>query len=306
MKILVTGGAGFIGSHLVDIYINAGHDVVVVDNLSSGKKESLNPRARFYQLDILSPEIADVFRQERPEVLNHHAAQINVRKSVLDPGLDGQINILGLLNLMESARKSGVRKVVFASSGGTIYGEQKEFPATEEHSTNPVSPYGIAKLASEKYLAYYEIQYGIPFVALRYANVYGPRQCPHGEAGVVAIFISKMLNGEQPVINGDGAQTRDYVHVDDVAKVNLLALGPDVRGIYNVGTGIETNVNTVFEIVNKHLNAGFSAKHGPEMPGEQRRSLLSFKRMETELEFKPSIDFNEGIVGTIRHFRASR
>ena len=256
MKILVTGGAGFIGSHIVDRYIQDGHEVIVIYNLSTGKRANLNPKARFYQIDIGSPEVEAVFEKERPEVLNHHAAQIDVRRSVADPTFDCKENVLGFLNVMEPARRHGIKKVIFASSGGAIYGEQKEFPATEDHPTNPISPYGVAKLTCEKYLHYYSVQYKIPYVIFRYANVYGPRQNAEGEAGVVAVFINKLLNNEQPVVNGDGKQTRDYVYVGDIAELNRRAVQLNSTQCLNVGTGVETDVNQIFV-----LRFGLSAKH---------------------------------------------
>jgi UDP-glucose 4-epimerase len=228
MRILVTGGAGFIGSHLVDAFVAAGHQVSVLDDLSSGRRENLNPQVRFYQLDVQDPGVADVFARERPEVLCHHAAQMDVRRSVADPMFDARVNLVGLLNLLEQGRRHDLQRVLFASTGGAIYGEQESFPAPETHKTEPVSPYGVAKLASERYLFFYWVTYGISYAALRYANVYGPRQNPHGEAGVVAIFTEKLLRGEQPVINGDGRQQRDYIHVSDL--VRAISSVPSISG----------------------------------------------------------------------------
>jgi UDP-glucose 4-epimerase len=236
MRILVTGGAGFIGSHLVDGFINAGHQVAVIDDLSSGRRENLNPQARFYQLDVQDPAVGDLFRRETPEVMCHHAAQMDVRRSVADPLFDARVNLLGLLNLIENARQHGLKRVLFASTGGAIYGEQDIYPAPETHKTEPLSPYGVAKLASERYLFFYHATYGISYTAMRYANVYGPRQNPHGEAGVVAIFTEKLLRGEHPIINGDGTQTRDYVYVGDLVRANLAALQSDFVGAVNLGT----------------------------------------------------------------------
>jgi UDP-glucose 4-epimerase len=227
MKILVTGGAGFIGSHVVDAYLELGHEVVVVDNLSSGSIENLNPKAKFYKMDIRDSDIEDLFKNEKPDIVNHHAAQMDVRKSVEDPIYDADVNIIGSLNLLQNCIRYGVKKFIFASTGGAIYGEQDYFPADEEHPTRPLSPYGVAKLTVEKYLYFYKEVHGLNYVVLRYANIYGPRQNPHGEAGVVAIFTSKMLKGEQPVINGDGFQTRDYTFVGDVVRANVLALNYD-------------------------------------------------------------------------------
>jgi len=248
MKIIVTGGAGFIGSHVTDRYIAAGHQVVVVDNLTTGKMANLNPKVRFYQSDIRDPGMEEIFGNEKPDVVNHHAAQIDVRKSVQDPVFDAGVNILGMLNLLEKAIRHGVKRFIFASSGGAMYGDQPEnaAPADEETPLRPISPYGVAKATGELYLHYYKIVHGLDYVALRYGNVYGPRQDPFGEAGVVAIFTEKLLADGQPVINGDGLQTRDYVYVEDVAAANLLALHPGASGSFNIGTGLEKNVNELF------------------------------------------------------------
>ena len=224
MKILVTGGAGFIASHIADAYLAAGHEVVVLDDLSSGKRANVPAAAKFYPADIRSPETREIVRNERPEVISHHAAQMDVRRSVADPGFDAEVNVLGFINLLEAAREVGVRKVIFASSGGAVYGEQVEFPASESHAHDPLSPYGITKATGEHYLYYYRAVHGLPYVALRYANVFGPRQDPHGEAGVVAIFTERLLAGQAPTINGDGGQTRDYVFVADVVRANVAAL----------------------------------------------------------------------------------
>jgi UDP-glucose 4-epimerase len=243
MKVLVTGGAGFIGSHLVDRLIQEGHEVVVVDNLSTGKRRNLNRAARLVKLDIQSWRLERVFRNERPHMVMHLAAQMDVRKSVEDPMFDAQVNVLGTLNVLQQSIKHGVRKVVFSSSGGAIYGEQEVYPAPESHVTRPLSPYGVSKLCGEQYLSYYQRVNGLQIVSLRYANVYGPRQDPEGEAGVVAIFIQKLLNNEQAIVNGNGRQTRDFVYVEDVVEANLAAMGQDIQGTYNVGTGEETSVN---------------------------------------------------------------
>ncbi len=305
MKILVTGGAGFIGSHLVDRLIQEGHDVVVVDNLSTGKRRNLNRSAEFYKLDIQSPRLERVFRRERPALLMHLAAQMDVRRSVEDPIYDAQVNILGTLNVLEQAVRHGTRKVVFASSGGAIYGEQETFPASEAHPTHPASPYGISKLSGEQYLAYYQRVSGIQYVSLRYANVYGPRQDPHGEAGVVAIFAQKLLSREQPIINGNGRQTRDFVYVEDVVEANLAAMGKEVQGIYNVGTGQETSVNDLFRILADMTDPGCKELHGPAKKGEQIRSVVDGSKLRRELGWEPKVSLQEGLARTVEFFRAA-
>lgn len=303
MKILVTGGAGFIGSHIADAYIEAGHSVVIVDDLSSGTKENVNPKAVFYKLDIRQKELEEIFKKEKIDVINHHAAQMDVRRSVSDPSFDASVNILGGINLFENARNHGVKKIIFASTGGAIYGEQDYFPADEEHPQRPLSPYGITKLCSEKYLYYYKEVHGIDHVVLRYANIYGPRQNPHGEAGVVAIFATKMLKGEQPIINGNGKQTRDYTYVDDVVKANLLAL--DIRGshVFNIGTGREADVIHLFENLKKHLNPACPIQHGPAKQGEQQRSVISYKEIERLFGWKPSVPLERGLEMTANFFK---
>ena len=303
MNILVTGGAGFIGSHVVDEYLNAGHSVTVIDDLSTGRKENMNPKARFLQMDIRSEKIQDIFRKEKFDAVNHHAAQMDVRKSVEDPLFDASTNILGTLNLLENCRAFGVRKFIFASTGGAIYGEQDYFPADERHPVRPLSPYGISKLAVEKYLHYYSQVYGLQYVSLRYGNVYGSRQNPHGEAGVIAIFARKMLVGEQPIINGDGKQTRDYVFVDDVVKANVLALNYVKPTVFNIGTGIETDVNQLFELLKEFTRAKCREVHGPAMKGEQQRSVLDSSHAKKELGWQALISLREGINRAVDYFR---
>lgn len=303
MNILVTGGAGFIASHIVDAYLAEGHRVVVVDDLSSGKEENINPKAEFYRLDIRSEKLGEVFEKENIQVVNHHAAQMDVRKSVSDPKFDASINVVGALNVFEGARKSGVREIIFASTGGAIYGEQDSFPADEEHPTRPLSPYGITKLCAEKYLYYYKMIHGIDHVILRYANVYGPRQNPHGEAGVVAIFCSKLLRKEQPMINGDGRQTRDYTYVGDVVTANILALRHAGTNTFNVGTGVESDVNAVFRILRTHLNPTCSEQHGPAKAGEQQRSVISYAKIARVLAWQPTVTVENGLRMTSEFFK---
>lgn len=303
MKILVTGGAGFIGSHIVDAYISLGHEVVVVDDLSTGQKQNINPGAEFFQLDIQDSRLQDLFAKYRFDVVNHHAAQMDVRKSVSDPMFDAQVNVIGTLNLLQNCTKYNVKKFIFASTGGAVYGEQDYFPADEQHPTWPLSPYGITKLAGEKYLYYFNEVLGLPYVILRYANVYGPRQNPHGEAGVIAIFADKLLRGEQPTINGDGKQTRDYVYVGDLVRANITALNHSTSDIFNIGTGVETDVNTIFKIINDLTCAGKDEFHGPAKAGEQLRSCLSYSKAEKYLGWKPEVELNQGLKNTVEYFR---
>ncbi len=303
MKVMVTGGAGFIGSHLVDRLIQEGHEAVVVDNLSTGKRKQVNRAARFYKLDVQSPRLERVFRKERPSVLMHLAAQMDIRRSVEDPIFDAQSNILGTINVLAQAVHHGSRKVVFASSGGAIYGEQEVFPAPESHPTRPLSPYGISKLAGEFYLAYYQQYTGIQYVSLRYSNVYGPRQDPHGEAGVVAIFTQKMLSGEQPIVNGTGRQTRDFVFVEDVVDAHLAVMGKDVQGCYNVGVGEETSINELFGMLADLTKSGSKQVHGPAKKGEQARSVVDSTKLRQELGWEPRTPLSEGLSRTVEFFR---
>jgi len=304
VNILVTGGAGFIGSHIVDAYIAAGHRVVIADDLSTGLRENLNPSAQFVELDIRDDRsVEDLFKSQKFDLLNHQAAQMDVRRSVTDPAFDASINVIGMLHLLECCVRYGVRKVVFASSGGAIYGEQEYFPADEKHPLHPISPYGVAKLTSENYLHYYDAVHQIRSVCLRYGNVYGPRQNPKGEAGVIAIFASKMLSGEEPIVNGDGGQTRDYVFVADVVQANVLALGCLSSDAFNVGTGIETNVNELFQQIKKLTRSPAPEEHGPAKAGEQRRSVLSNEKIVSQLGWKQTVSLSDGLAKTVEFFR---
>ncbi|MBI5407724.1 MAG: NAD-dependent epimerase/dehydratase family protein [Nitrospirae bacterium] len=303
MKILVTGGAGFIGSHIVDRLISEGHEVSVIDNLSTGRIENLNRKAEFYKMDIVSPRIEKVFKKERPELICHLAAQMDVRKSVADPAYDAQTNIIGMLNLLENGMRYGTRRVIFASTGGAVYGEGGPIPTPETCPPGPVSPYGISKLTGEHYLFFYKVTYGLSYVALRYANVYGPRQDPFGEAGVVAIFAQKLLKNEQPVINGNGMQTRDYVYVDDVVDAVSSAVYSDISDILNVGTGIETSVNQLFRLLVEITGSSAREVYGPAMKGEQARSCLSYDKIKKALEWEPKIPLQEGLRRTVAFFR---
>jgi len=303
VKVLVTGGAGFIGSHVTDVFLDAGHEVWALDDLSTGRRENLRPEVRLVVADIRSPEAARLVESERFEVLCHLAAQMDVRRSVTDPRFDAEVNVGGFLNVLEAARKSGARKVVFSSTGGAIYGEQEVFPAPESHPTRPVSPYGVSKAAGELYLGYYRAQYGLRSVALRYANVYGPRQNPHGEAGVVAIFSRRLLQGEACVINGSGQQTRDFVFGPDVARANLLAAQRDVEGPVNVGTGVETDVNRLHALLARAAGSDRPPRHAPAKPGEQMRSSVDPSRAAEALGWRPTVSLEEGIRRTVAWFR---
>lgn len=303
MKVLVTGGAGFIGSHVADAFVDAGHAVWALDDLSSGKRENLRPEVRLVVADIRSPEAARLIESERFEVMCHLAAQMDVRRSVTDPRFDAEVNVGGFLNLLEAARKAGVRKVVFSSTGGAIYGEQDVFPAPESHPTRPLSPYGVSKASGELYLGYYRAQYGLASVALRYANVYGPRQNPHGEAGVVAIFSERLLRGEVCTINGTGGQTRDFVYGPDVARANLLAAERDVQGPINIGTGVETDVNRLYALLAKAASTDRPAQHAPAKPGEQMRSAVDPTRAAEVLAWRPTVALGEGLQRTVGWFR---
>jgi len=301
-RILVTGGAGFIGSHVADNLVAAGHDVAVVDNLSTGRREFVPPQARFFPYDINSPEAAELIRSWRPEVLIHHAAQMNVRFSVADPVADARENILGSLNLLQASVEAKVKKIIFASTGGAIYGDAAPVPARETDAPWPDSPYGIAKLSVEHYLRYYQREHGLTPISLRYANVYGPRQNGQGEAGVVAIFIEKFLAGQQPVINGDGLQTRDFVYVGDVVAANLKALEYPLPGTFNIGTGRETDILTIYLKLQEIACSPRGPVHGPAKPGEQRRSALDSTLALEKLGWEPTVALEDGLARTFAAF----
>ncbi len=303
MKILVTGGAGFIASHITDAFIDQGHEVFILDNLSTGFKKNINPRAEFIEADICDQSLSQLFEKEKFEVVNHHAAQMDVRRSVADPAFDANTNIIGTINLLQNSVRNGVRKFIFASTGGAVYGEQNYFPADENHPTSPLSPYGISKLAVEKYLFFYSTQYKLNYTVLRYANIYGPRQNPFGEAGVVAIFSSKLLKEEQTIINGSGKQTRDYVFVGDVVKANLLTINDEKSDIYNVGTGKETDVNELFSELNKITGNNAAEKHGPAAPGEQMRSVITSEKLFKKFKWKPDTELHIGLENTVDFFK---
>lgn len=303
MKVLVTGGAGFIGSHLVDRLIEENYEVVVVDDLSTGKRKQVNPKATFYKTNILSSKIERIFKKERPEMVAHLAAQINVRRSLKDPIFDAQVNILGLLNVLQQSVRYGVRRAILASSGGAIYGDQQTFPATEEHATHPLSPYGVSKLSGEHFLYYFRQSAGLQTASLRYSNVYGPRQDPFGEAGVVSVCIQKLLRGETPLINGTGRQTRDFIFVDDVVEANMAVLHSGVEGVFNVGTGRETSVNELCSTLKQLIGADVREQHGPEVPGEVLRSCLDAARLQKATDWMPRTTLADGLKRTVDHFR---
>jgi UDP-glucose 4-epimerase len=310
MKVVVTGGAGFIGSHLVDRFVKDGHAVAVVDNLSSGSRDNLPEGVALQACDIRSEEASTFIKSWAPEVICHQAAQIDVRTSVSDPAYDADVNVVGLVKVVEAARQGGnLKHVLFASSGGAMYGEQDEFPASEGHPVRPESPYGLAKAVGEQYLAWYHRMYGIGYTALRYANVYGPRQNPHGEAGVVAIFCDRILKGQDLTVYGDGGQTRDYVFVGDVAEANSRALQEKLVGGFNVGTGIETDVNelarNLLDVFGKEDGRAARLKvvHAEARAGEQRRSVISSAALQEAIGFEPGTPLAEGLAQTAAYFR---
>jgi len=298
-RCLVTGGAGFIGSNLVDELIKRGYQVIIIDNLSTGKKEYINNKAKFYNIDICSKDIDKVFQKEKLDYVFHLAAQIDVRKSVEDPVFDNRINVLGGLNILENCLKYKIKKIIFASTGGAIYGDADEIPTTENYIPQPVSPYGIHKLTFEKYLNYYYQVFDQKYISLRFANIYGPRQFKGGEAGVVSVFIDKAVNNTESVLNGDGRQTRDFVYVDDVVKAFIKAIKTGYVGEINIGTGVEKNLLEVIKSIELALNHKINIKQGPAKEGEQRRSCLDFSLAKNVLEWEPKINLEDGIKKTI-------
>ena len=303
MKVLVTGGAGFIASHLVDALVGRGDEVLVVDDLSTGARANLNPRARFFELDIRSPEAARLIREERPRAISHHAAQMSVSRSVADPVFDAEVNVMGSLNVALAAVDAGSR-VVFSSTGGALYGDAAVMPTPETAPAWPVSPYGISKLAFEHYLYGFHATRGLGYCALRYANVYGPRQNPHGEAGVVAIFCEGLLGKRKFKIHGAGTDTRDYVHVADVVRANLLAIDSDLCDHFNVGTGRQADTNTIYRLVAERMGGPLEAEHGPAREGDLRASALDSTKIAAALGWKPEVSLEEGIAGTVDWFVA--
>ncbi len=303
-RVLVTGGAGFIGSHVAEAFLERGWRVAVVDDLSTGRRSNVPEGVGFYEADITDRKaLGEILDAEKPQVINHHAAQTSVRVSTEFPARDLQVNVLGTLNLVTAALASGAERFVFASTGGAIYGDGAPIPTPEEAPCRPASPYGVGKLSAEHYLEWAESAHGLAVLRLRYANIYGPRQDPHGEAGVVAIFSRLMLKGGEPVVNGDGRQTRDYVSVRDVVQANVLGIEKGITGVYNVGTGIETDVNTLFGHLAELTGFNGARRHGPALAGEQKRSCLDASRLAAATGWRPGRDVRGGLEETVDWFR---
>lgn len=305
MRIVVTGGAGFIGSNVVDGFVAAGHDVIAVDDLSHGRRENLSSDIPFHQVDIRSTEFARLLADLRPDVVDHHAAQISVQASVRDPMLDAELNILGSLRLIEACRAAGVGKIIYSSTGGAAVGEPRYLPVDEAHPVSPLSPYGISKHSVEHYFTYYWETFKLPSTILRYPNVYGPRQDPEGEAGVIAIFTQRMLAGEPVTINGDGEQTRDFVHVADIVRANLLALDHGDGEMYHIGSGVETSINTIFTQLARATGYTLEPRHAPALPGEVRSIALDPGKAEHELGWRVEMPIEAGLANTVDALRGS-
>jgi UDP-glucose 4-epimerase len=304
LKVLVTGGAGFVGSHVCDRLDRDGHELVILDDLSTGRVAQLHPAARFYQMELDSPWLEELVAIERPDAVVHLAAQASVRRSVADPIFDARVNVLGTIALLQAAVRHEVRRFLFSSTGGAIYGEATAVPTPEDYPPSPVSPYGASKLAAELMLTTFHTMSGLSYAALRYANVYGPRQDPHGEAGVVAIFTRQLLAGNEAIVNGDGQQTRDFVYVADVAEANALALTSQAVGAFNVGTGTETSINEIFRLLQDLTGSRQVERHGPPKAGEQRRSAVDATRIGRELGWRPTTALRDGLAETVAYFRA--
>jgi len=304
MKILVTGGAGFIASHVADAYVELGHDVVVLDDLSRGSRKNIDSRRSFYQCDVVDRKaLEEVFRKEKPEVINHHAAQMDVRRGVREPIFDAQVNILGSINLIECAVAHGVKRFIYAGTAGAGYGEPKHMPVPEDYPINPITPYGVSKHTVEHYLFTFHALYGLEYVALRYGNVYGPRQSSQGEAGVFAIFCEQMLSGVQPVIYGDGSKIRDYVYISDVAAANAAALDRGTCEIFNISSGVETTDQEVFEMIRNLLEKRVEPRHVAIRPGEIDKICLDVSKAARLLGWKPCVVLAEGARRTVEYFR---
>ncbi len=301
MKILVTGGAGFIGSHLVDKLIELGHRVMVIDNLTTGKKTNINPKAQFYEMDINDEKLNAIFEKQKPEYVFHLAAQIDVRKSVEDPFYDARANIMGTINLLSICKNLRVKRFIFSSSGGVIYGDT-ENPAVEEDPPKPISPYGVAKLAGEGYVKCSSEWEDIDYIILRYANVYGPRQDPKGEAGVISIFIEQIMRGEKSFLYGFGKLERDYVFVDDVVQANIASLEKGSRSTYNIGTSIATSVNDIYRMISAIAKKENEKELAPKRPGEIERNVLNIDKAKAELQWEPEVSLENGLIRTHKWF----
>ncbi len=300
---LVTGGAGFIGSHLVDRLIGDGHHVAIVDDLSTGSRENVNPKAAFYEIDVRSEDLDAVFDREKPDHVNHHAAQMDVRRSVREPMFDADVNVLGSINLIENCLRHDIKKVIYISTGGAVYGEPDYLPVDEGHPIRPLCQYGISKHTVEHYLYFYGHTYGMRYTVLRYPNVYGPRQNPFGEAGVNAIFIGKMLRGEVPTVFGDGEQLRDYVYVTDIVEANIAALERGDGQVYNIGSGIGTSVNQIYEKLQRIIGCSAPPSYSEARTGEIQRTYLESSKAQRELGWSARVGFDEGLRRTVEWFK---
>jgi len=305
MRVLVTGGAGFIGSHVADKMIAQGHEVTIVDNLSTGRPRNIPGRAEFHELDIRDEALGDVFASFNPEIVSHHAAQMDVRKSVTDPAYDANVNILGTLNLLECCRRYGTRKVLYAGTGGAMFGEAKYLPVDEAHPVNPISPYGITKHTVEHYLGAYQTNFGLDFTVLRYPNVYGPRQDPNGEAGVVAIFSVQLLRGKRPRIFGDGGKTRDYCYVEDIVEASMLALENGSGGIYNLGRAVEVSDQEIFQAVRDAVGVDTQPTYAPKRPGEVERIALDATAAREALGWQWKTTLTAGVAKAVAYYKAN-
>jgi UDP-glucose 4-epimerase len=303
LKVLVTGGAGFIGSNIVDALIERGDNVVIVDNLSKGRRENINPEAKLYEMSICDLELEKVFEREKPDMVNHHAAQIDLRRSVDEPLFDAHENILGSLNIITNAVKVGVKKLIYSSSGGAIYGEPQYLPVDENHPVRPVSQYGVSKYCVEHYIELYSLQNGLNYTVLRYGNIYGPRQNPFGEAGVIAIFARQMMKGDLPSIFGPGDKTRDYTHVSDVVAVNLLAMERGDNVTCNIGTGVETSDQQIYDSVAEAMDYKQTPNYTSARPGEIQRICLDWNKAKQQLGWSPKVSIKDGIASTVAYFK---
>lgn len=305
MKILITGGAGFIGSHLVDRLIKKGNTVVIIDNLSTGDKRNINKKAIFYKMDICDVNMGKIFKKEKPKIVFHFAAKVDVKKSIDNPMEDAKTNILGSINVLENCAKCNVKKVIFSSTGGGIYGEADSIPTSENYPANPISPYGLSKLTVEHYLNYYNRVFKIPFVSLRLANVYGPRQSPRSESGVMAIFCHNIFCGRDLKINGTGRQTRDFVYVEDAVRSSMLAMQTKKTGVFNIATARETSINAVFNLVKKESGLHCKKIHIKSRKGEQKRSCLSYLKFKKAFNWQPQYSLKQGVKNTIAWYKSN-